>query len=299
MAYGCWRIVGKSEHPELTPDREEEARAAILAAYEQGFTLFDHADVYADGLAEEVFGRVLRDTPTMRDNIVIATKCGVRRAGKPSPTDSYRYDLSAEHIVRSCEESLKRLQTDMIDLYQLHRPDYLANPEEISVAFSKLNQQGKVREFGLSNASPSFFALIQKHCGRRLVVNQVEISLMNLHALHDGTLDQCQMEKVTPMAWSPLAGGRLLFIGVIDLNDAGHARRIMLREAIDLIARERNVSRGVVGLAWLLKHPAGIVPIIGTADPKNIRDLAKAVDLDLTREEWYALMEAAHGHRLP
>jgi predicted oxidoreductase len=299
LAYGCWRIVGKSEHPELTPDREEEARAAVRTAYEQGFTLFDHADIYANGLSEEVFGRVLHDTPGMRDKILISTKCGVRRADTPTPHFPYRYDSSSEHIIRSCEESLKRLQTDHIDIYQLHRTDYLANPEEISAAFSKLNQQGKVREFGLSNASPSFFDLIQKYCGRRLIVNQIEINLMKLAAFENGALDQCMLEKITPLAWSPLAGGRLLFTGVIDLNDAGHAKRIMLREAIDLVARERNVSRGVIGLAWLLKHPAVIIPIIGTADPANIKDLVKAVDLDLTREEWYALIEAAHGHRLP
>jgi predicted oxidoreductase len=299
LAYGCWRIVGRSENPELTPENEAEARKAILTAFDCGFTLFDHADVYANGLAEEVFGKVLRENPGMRDKIVIGTKCGVRRQGKPNPTDPYRYDFSPEHITRSCEDSLRRLGIDTIDLYQLHRPDYLANPEEVAAVFSKLNQQGKVREFGLSNASPSFFALMQKYSSRRLIVNQVEISLMRLEPFSDGTLDQCQAEKITPLAWSPLAGGRLLFIGPIDLNEAGHARRLMLRETMDRLAHERGVSRGVIGIAWLLRHPAGIVPIIGTATPKNIKDLAQAVNLNLSREEWYTLMEAANGHRLP
>lgn len=299
LAYGCWRIVRRSEEADLAGEREAEAREAILAAYEAGFTLFDHADVYADGLAEEAFGRVLSEVPGMREKVVISTKCGVRRAGHPNQNSPYRYDFSTEHIVRSCEESLRRLRTDVIDLYQLHRPDYLANAEEVAVVFAKLNQQGKVREFGLSNASPSFFALMQKYCGRHLIVNQIEVSLMRLDAFHNGTLDHCQTEKITPLAWSPLAGGRLLFAGVIDLNDAGHARRIMLREAIDRIAYDHNVSRGVVAIAWLLKHPAGIVPIIGSADPKNIQDTVKAVDLNLSREEWYLLMEAAHGQRLP
>jgi predicted oxidoreductase len=299
LAYGCWRIVGRLEHPEITPEREADARKAVLTAFDVGFTLFDHADVYADGLAEEVFGRVPHESPGMRDQIILATKCGIRKAGQPGPDAPYRYDFSAEHIVRSCEASLKRLKTDRIDLYQLHRPDFLGDAAEVAVAFSKLNQQGKVREFGLSNASPSFFALMQKYCARRLIVNQIEISLLRLEPFSNGTLDHCQTEKITPLAWSPLGGGRLLFPGVIDLNDAGHARRIMLREAIDRVAHARGVSRGVIGISWLLKHPAGIVPIIGSADPKNIRDVVKAIDLELTREEWYSLMEAANGQRLP
>jgi predicted oxidoreductase len=201
--------------------------------------------------------------------------------------------------VSSCEASLKRLQTDRIDLYQLHRPDYLANPEEIASAFSKLKQQGKVREFGLSNASPAFFALIQKACPFKLIVNQIEISLLKLDYFRNGTVEQCMTDKITPLAWSPLAAGRLSFTGPIDLNEPGHAKRIQLRDAIDLVTRERNVSRAIIAIAWLLKHPSGIVPIIGSADPRNIRDIAKAVDLNLTREEWYSLLEGAIGERLP
>jgi predicted oxidoreductase len=299
LAYGCWRIIAAGKAVEVTPEREAEARKSIMAAYDAGFTLFDHADIYSDGLGEWVFGRVLKANKGLRDKILIASKCGIRKAGDPTPNAPYRYDFTAEHILSSCEASLKRLQTDRIDLYQLHRPDYLANPEEVAQAFTKLKQQGKVREFGLSNASAAFFYLIQKACSFRLIVNQVEISLMKLDFFKNGTMEHCMLEKITPMAWSPLAAGRLCFPAAIDLNEPGHAKRIQLREAIDLIARERNVSRGVIGLAWLLKHPSGILPIIGSTDPKNIKDLAKAVELNLTREEWYNLMEAAVGERLP
>jgi predicted oxidoreductase len=284
---------------EVTPEREVDARKAILAAFDAGYTLFDHADIYSDGLGEWVFGRVLRENKLLRDKIVIASKCGIRKAGDPNPGAPYRYDFSAQHILQSCEASLKRLQTDRIDLYQLHRPDFLADPEEVASAFVKLRQQGKVREFGLSNASPAFFSMIQKACPFKLVVNQIEINLMRLDFFRNGTMEQCITEKITPLAWSPLAGGRLCFSGPIDLNEPGHAKKIQLRDAIDVIARERNVSRGVVALAWLLKHPSRIIPIIGSADPKNIRDQAESLKVQLTREEWYSLMESAVGERLP
>jgi predicted oxidoreductase len=299
LAYGCWRIIAGGKAVEVTPEREQVARKSILAAIDLGYTLFDHADIYSDGLGEWVFGRLLKSNPSLRDKILIASKCGIRKAGDPNPTAPYRYDFSASHIIQSCEASLKRLQTDRIDIYQLHRPDYLVDPEEVAQAFSKLKQQGKVREFGLSNASAAYFYLLQKSCPFRLIVNQIEISLMKLDFFRNGTMEHSMLEKVTPLAWSPLAAGRLCFPGAIDLNETGHARKIQLREAIDGIARDRNASRGVIALAWLLKHPAGIIPIIGSTDPANIKQLTKAVELDLTREEWYTLMEAAHGERLP
>lgn len=298
LAYGCWRIIAGGKAVEVTPDREGAARKAILAAVDSGYTLFDHADIYSDGLGEWVFGRLLRDNKSLRNQILIASKCGIRKADDPSGTP-YRYDFSADHIIHSCEASLKRLQTDHIDLYQLHRPDFLAEPEEVARAFTKLKEQGKVREFGLSNAAPSFFSLIQKACSFTLQVNQVEISLCKLDYFRNGTMEQCMMEKITPLAWSPLAAGRLCFPGQIDLNEPGHAKRIQLRDAIDAVAREHNASRGAVGIAWLLRHPSGIIPIIGSSDPANIKDIAKAEKLKISREEWYSLLEGAIGERLP
>jgi predicted oxidoreductase len=299
LGYGCWRIVSRVEHVELTPDREEDAQKAVLAAVDAGYTLFDHADIYSDGAAETVFGKVLKKKSSLRSQILIATKCGIRKAGDNSIEKPYRYDSSSQHIILSCESSLKRLQTDYIDIYQIHRPDFLTNPQEVADAFVKLQQQGKVRHFGLSNASPSFFAMLQKYCPMKLIVNQVEISLKKLNTLFDGTLEHCLTEKITPLAWSPLGGGSLAFQGPIDLNEPGHAKRILLRECLDYVARERKVSRANIALAWLLKHPAGIVPLIGSADPKNIKELTKAAEINLSREEWYYLMEGANGQRLP
>ena len=298
LAYGCWRILGP-EGAGPNAERETIARKAVTAAYEAGFTFFDHADVYADGVAEKVFGDVLKQTGGMRDRVVITTKCGIRRKGVPNPDSPYRYDFSAEHIVKSCEQSLKRLGVEAIDIYQLHRPDYLMDPAEVAEAFSRLKQEGKVREFGVSNFKPHQLSLLQRACSFRLLVHQVEISLGKLDCFDDGTLDQCLAEKMTPLAWSPLAGGRLSDTLPIDINSPEHARRIGLRETLDDIARDYGVTRTIVALAWLLKHPAKIIPIIGSAKPEHIREAAQAYKLQLSRDEWYRLMEAARGERLP
>jgi predicted oxidoreductase len=298
LAYGCWRVFG-AEGVEITGEREAGARKAIVAAYESGFTFFDHADVYADGAAEKVFGEVLREITGMRERVVIASKCGIRRKGMPHPDSPYRYDFSAEHIIKSCEQSLKRLGVEVIDVYQLHRPDYLMEPADVAQAFSQLKQQGKVREFGVSNFKPHQVDLLQRACSFRLIVHQVEISLARLDGFEDGTLAQCLAEKIIPMAWSPLAGGRLADTLPIDINSPEHARRIGLRETLDDIARDYGVSRTIIALAWLLKHPARIIPIVGSAKPERIREAAQAEKVHLSRDEWYRLMEAARGERLP
>ena len=298
LAYGCWRVLGP-EGVEPNRERETGARKAITAAYEAGFTFFDHADVYADGGAEKVFGEVLKQVSGMRERVVITTKCGIRRKGAPHRDSPYRYDFSAEHIIKSCEQSLKRLGAEVIDIYQLHRPDYLMDPAEVAAAFSQLKQQGKVREFGVSNFKPHQLSLLQRACSFPLIVHQVEISLAKLDCFEDGTLDQCLAEKITPLAWSPLAGGRLSDTLPIDINSPEHARRIGLRETLDDIARDYGVSRTIVALAWLLKHPAKIIPIIGSAKLERIREASQAGKVHLSRDEWYRLMEAARGERLP
>jgi predicted oxidoreductase len=298
IAYGCWRLAG-SEGTEPTPERANQGRRAVIAAYEAGYTLFDNADIYGRGEAERIFGQALKEVAGMRDRILIASKCGIRRPGDPKPESPYRYDFSAGHIIWSCEQSLKRMGVDRIDIYQLHRPDYLGDPEEVASAFNRLQQSGKARTFGVSNFRPSQVSALMKACPMPLIVNQVEISLARLDCLQDGTLDQCLAETITPMAWSPLAGGRLATNDPIDLRDPAHARRLHVREVLDLIARERESTRPMVALAWLLKHPSRIVPIVGSTDLARVRELAKAVELDLTRDEWYRLLEAALGERLP
>ena len=155
MAYGCWRVTGVVQTAPIDSDRERYGLKAIQAAYEANFTLFDLADVYSNGQAEELFGQALKEIPGMQEHILIATKCGVRKAGLPDKDSPYRYDSSRAHIIESCEQSLKRLGVDTIDLYQIHRPDYLMEPEEVAAAFETLRQSGKAREFGVSNFSPA------------------------------------------------------------------------------------------------------------------------------------------------
>ena len=298
LAYGCWRIA-------CTGNIQEDlktARAAVLAAFDAGFTLFDHADIYCKGRAESAFGEVLRENSSLRKKILIATKCGIRPADDP-PGSPQRYDFSAEHIIRSCEQSLKRLHTDRIDLYQLHRPDWLMEVDEVAIAFASLHKSGKAREFGVSNFQPSQVGLLQRALQQKLekslVTNQIEVSLTQLADFEDGTLDQCQALSITPMAWSPLGGGLLgdgaseLLPGQKDYKPAP------IVEALDAIATERGTTRVAIALAWLLKHPTRMIPIIGSVKPERIRAAATAAEIELTREEWYRLLIAARGKPLP
>jgi predicted oxidoreductase len=295
LAFGCWRIAGEG----ADADHQARARQAVIAAYEAGYTLFDHADIYGHGRAETIFGQVLKEVSGMRDRVLLASKCGVRSPGDPVAGAPYRYDFSVQHVIHSCEGSLDRLGVERIDLYQLHRPDYLMCPEEVARAFSTLQQAGKVREFGVSNFRPSQVVALQKACPMRLVVHQVEISLANRTCLDDGTLDQCLAEGMTPLAWSPLAGG-LLGDGARRLLPWQKSYRTeAVVAALDKVARARGVSRTVVALAWLLRHPSRIIPIVGSTEPAHIRAAVAADALDLSREEWYWLLEAARGERLP
>lgn len=294
LSYGCMRIAGTWDPKAFTPEMDAKGRDAVIAAYEAGYALFDHADIYARGLCEEIFGRVLKEVPGMREDVVIATKCGIRFPGEPNSDSPHRYDFSKEHIINSCEASLRRLQVEAIDIYQLHRPDLLMDPDEVLEAFEQLHVQGKVRYFGVSNFLPSFVSLLQSALSMPLLVNQVEIHLGRLTCLYDGTLDQCLEQQITPLSWSPLGGGWL--------GDGGKAKDEKgekLLELLDKTAADHCVTRTVVALAWLLKHPSGIIPIVGSVNPERIRDAAKADELELSREEWYRLLVAARGEGLP
>jgi predicted oxidoreductase len=300
LAYGCWRIAGTWDSAEVDPSLEAAGRRAVIAAYEAGYTLFDHADIYCDGVAERIFGQVVKEVPELRQRVLIATKCGIRKPDPQHLGSVGRYDFSEEHIVWSCEQSLRRLAVERIDLYQLHRPDYLMNPTEVAGAFSHLLQAGKVREFGVSNFHPSQVAMLQSACPMPLVVNQVEISLARLNCFEDGTLDQCLEKGITPMAWSPLAGGKLADGARRVLpSQAGYAPEKTILPELDRLAKQYGVSRIVIALAWLLKHPSNIVPVIGSTDPAKIREASGACDIELSREDWYRLLVAARGEALP
>lgn len=299
LAYGCWRVAGTWDPAEITDESQAAGKHAIIRAYECGYTLFDNADIYCRGHAERILGEVLREVSGMRDQVLIATKCGIRFPGTPNADSPQRYDFSAQHILESCEGSLQRLGIETIDLLMLHRPDYLADPDEIAEAFSKLKAAGKVRFFGVSNFRTMLVTALQAACPMPLVVHQVEISLAKLDAFTDGTLDQCLIERITPMAWSPLAAGLIGAGATRLLPSQKDYQTKRVNEALDVLATAKGVSRTSVALAWLMKHPSRIMPIIGSVNPTRIREAAQADSVDLSREEWYRLLLAARGEPLP
>jgi predicted oxidoreductase len=298
LAYGCMRISGSWDPDSVTPAMEAEGIKAVLAAWEAGYTLFDHADIYGRGTCETVFGKALKQHAELKQ-AVIATKCGILFQDEPVKGAPHRWDFSAKHILASVEASLKRLGLERIHLFQLHRPDFLADPDEIAGAFSQLHKQGKVQHFGVSNFRPSLYSAVQAACPMPLIVNQVPIHLGDLHCFEDGTLDQCLEKRVTPLAYSPLGGGWLGTGGRIGEHDPQRKTREGLLALMDQIGGRLGLTRTQLSLAWLLKHPAGIIPIVGTVQPERIRESAKADEVELSREDWYRLMVAARGEGLP
>ena len=295
LAYGCMRISGNVwRRADLHEDAIRSGIRLVEAAFDAGYNFFDHADIYGDTTCETIFGHALKQHPGWRDQMVIATKCGIWFANQPNPGDPARYDFSYEHIVRSVEGSLTRLGVETIDLLQLHRPDYLADPLEIARAFTELHSAGKVRAFGVSNFRPTLLTTVQKALPFALHVNQVEIHLGRLDCFTDGTLDQCLEHGITPLAWSPLDRGKLATGATSELESRGRLLR-----ALDETAQEYGTDRTSVALAWLLKHPAGIIPIVGSANEARVRDLTKAEGVELSRVTWYKLLEAARGGRVP
>ena len=300
LAHGGMRFF-EAGHPPKKPTRECRDRGieACIAAYDAGYRLFDTADVYGRGACEEIFGEALKRVEGFRDTVMIATKCGIRHAQEPTPEAPQRFDFSAEHILRSCDGSLKRIGIDTIDIYQLHRPDALCDPHEVAAAFDKMKQQGKVLNFGISNFLPSQVAMLQRWLNVPLLINQVKIHLLQLDCFRDGTLDQCLEQQITPLAWSPLATGLLAEGDAVPPN---HPKRAIIEDVLttlDGLAKDFGASRAAIALAWLLKHPAGIIPIVGSVNPQHIRDAVKANDIDLTREQWYQLYVAARGEPMP
>ena len=283
LAYGCWRFAGAGVR---------EACEKIEAAVELGIDLFDHADIYGgNGAAEELFGRALSEVPHLRDSMVIATKCGIV-PGVP-------YDSSAAHIRRAAEASLQRLRIEVIDLYQIHRPDLLGDPIEIAEALARLRRDGKIREVGVSNFTVSQFETLQHFLPFPIATQQPELSAWCLDPLRDGVLDQCLRVGVTPLAWSPLAGGRPSLSTDAARREPNGERLAGLIDCLDRLAARDGVSRSAIALAFLLVHPAGIVPIIGTQRVERIRECLDAFRVRLTRADWYAIVTASQGTPLP
>ncbi|MFN3553375.1 MAG: aldo/keto reductase family oxidoreductase [Novosphingobium meiothermophilum] len=282
IAWGMWR---------LAEDGRTAADAARLvhAALDAGITFLDTADIYGfDGTggfgdAEALLGEVLAVEPSLRQRMVLATKGGIL---PPLP-----YDQSADYLRKAIEDSLRRLKVDVIDLWQIHRPDILAHPQEVARVLDDAVASGKVRALGVSNFTMAQIAALDHFLGSGLATTQPEISPLRITCFENGELDQAMMLGLTPMAWSPLGGGRLA--------SPETARDKAVAAALDAVAEAQGVSRTVAAYAWLMAHPAGIVPIIGSQKAERIAEGAEALNVRWTRQEWYAVLVAARGERLP
>jgi len=282
IAWGCWRFAGVSV---------AEARTRVETALECGMTLVDTADIYGRGgpgfgSAEELLGEVLAEAPGLRERMILATKGGIV---PPVP-----YDSSIGYLTAACDDSLRRLGVDHVDLWQVHRPDLLTHPEEVAEALTDMVESGKVAEVGVSNHTPAQVRALQEYLPFPLATSQPELSPLCLDPLYDGTLDLCAEFALVPLAWSPLGGGRLA-----GEPPAGDGRATAVAEVCDRIAGEQGVSRAAVVLAWLMAHPTGVVPIIGTQQPERIRECARATEVELDRTRWYEILVAARGEPLP
>lgn len=290
IAVGCMRLNSLSK---------PEAERFVQTALDEGANFFDHADIYGGGSCEEIFADAIHMNSTVREKIVLQSKCGIRQG---------MFDFSKEHILASVDGILKRLKTEYLDLLLLHRPDALVEPEEVAEAFDQLEQSGKVRHFGVSNQNPMQIQLLQKYVKQPIVANQLQLSITNANMISAGinvnmeneaavnrdgsVLDFCRLHDITIQPWSPFQYG--FFEGVF----LGNEKFPELNQAIDEIAGKYGVSNTTIAVAWLLRHPARMQPVIGTMNTDRLKDCIQAGEIYLTREEWYQIYRAA-GNVLP
>ena len=283
LVYGMWRL---GDDPDTSVAR---VRAKLDACLGQGITTLDQADIYGGYSAEDLLGRALRSAPGLRDRFEIVTKCGiVAPVGRHSAARVKHYDTSARHIAESVETSLRLLGTDRIDLVLIHRPDPLMDPDETGSALDRLVRAGKTRAVGVSNFRPWDMTLLQSRMETPLATNQIEISLGARSAFTGPDLPFLQERGIRPMAWSPLAGGRLLAEA-----DAP------LRQRLESLGAEAGTDWSAVAVAWLLRHPAGIVPVLGTNDPARIARLSGSLGIEMDRQTWFELYTLAQGREVP
>lgn len=308
LVFGCMMLGGGWNQNPISADDVAQCHQAIDTALDAGICVFDHADIYTFGKAEQVFGKVLQQRPELRNLITLQSKCGIRFASDNAPQ---RYDFSAQWITQSVDGILARLQIQQLDVLMLHRPDPLMQPEEVAATFSALQQAGKVKHFGVSNMQQHQMALLQDALDMPLVVNQLELSLSHLAWLDEGTtagcsgetlvnfssgtIEYCRRNNVQLQAWGSLSQG--LFSGKDVSSEAAHIAQTA--ELVKQLAAEYQVSREAIVLGFLLRHPAKIQPVIGTINLERIKACAQAMQVELSREHWYALYLSARGKALP
>jgi predicted oxidoreductase len=288
IIFGAWRLADTPA--ECNPDAVGHK---ISAALDHGIDTFDHADIYGNYSCEELFGDAVSKQKISRDKYKLITKCGIKLVSEQRPEHGIKmYDTSSNHITRSVERSLKNLKTDFIDLLLIHRPDPLMNPDEVAETFHTLKKQGKVGQFGVSNFSTQQVSMLQSRLGIPLSANQIEFSLLHTLPLYNGQLDQCIELKMTPMAWSPLAGGRLL--------TSNEPQASAVRSCLGQMAEKYGAANPeTIAYAWLLKHPSRIKPVVGTGKAARLKAATEALNLKLEQEDWFQLLKAAVGHDVP
>ena len=279
LSLGCWRMTGT----------DDNNRRLVHTALDHGITLIDNADVYGldwggthFGACEEALGRIFSEDKNLRERVILATKVGIV-PGTP-------YNSSAAYVVSACEASLRRMNVDYVDLLQIHRPDVYTHPEELATALDSLKERGLVRDVGVSNYSPSQTLALNAFLNDGLVSTQPEFSAVHLSPMRDGTFDLCMEAGLTPLAWSPLAGGRLA---------NGDNISPALLQVLDSLAQREGVSRAAIALAFVLAHPSAPIAIIGTQQPERIPELVAATSVMLSRTDVYSIIEASDGVPLP
>lgn len=306
LAYGTWHMGGSWDNTPLSSELKERANRLIQSAVEHGINHIDLADIYTKGKSDECVGYALQQNPGLRQKVVLQAKVGIVLGTDEAPG---HYNFEYDHIVGALDGTLRRLGTDYVDLLALHRPDPLMQPEEVARAFDHLQSSGKVRYFGVSNHNAAQIALLQKHVDQPIVLNQVELNLLHHYLISDGivanmtdvpytagtgTLDFCRLHNIMIQAWSPVAGGRLFKTG----DEAAENER-NLAHLINQLADKHGTTPEAIAVAWLLRHPAPIQPIIGTLNAERIGRTVPADDVTLSRIEWYQLLAAARGAGVP
>lgn len=286
MALGCMRIAKKNV---------DEVEALVETALDLGINFFDHADIYGAGQSEKVFGEVLKKRPEFREKMIIQTKCAI--------VPGKRYDFSKEHILESVEKSLDRLNTNYVDILLLHRPDALCDPKEVAEAFDELYESGKVKYFGVSNHTPLQIQLLQKYTKHPIIINQLQFSIVHSVMIDSGlnmnmkeawaqdkdggVLDYCRLHDITIQPWSVVQAS---WAEGTFLDNPDYQK---LNDVMQELADEYHVTKSAIAIAWLLRHPACMQPIVGTTSPEHLKESVKACDVNLTRQQWYDLYLAS------
>lgn len=265
----------------------EQISEMINYCYDLGITTFDHADIYGDYTTETEFGKAFKNSTVNRDDIQLISKCGIQYVGETRSNTIKHYNYDKNYIIWSVETSLKQLQTDYLDTLLLHRPSPLMQTDEIAEAILQLKNSGKIKHFGVSNFTCSQMELIQSKIS--IDINQIEFSLTHFDAMHDGTLDYILQHNIIPMAWSPL--------GTIFRETSDQTDRV--KKVLDTLSKKYNATHNQLLLAWIHKHPSGIIPVVGTTNKERLSNALKSDKIKLEKEDWFALLVASQGHKVP